>query len=230
MTSLKCHYLIFTNFYVCYFHSFCYNFKASGKKLHLFTLFFNHQSLLQLIFGRLLKHASASPFKATLTRSHSSDKCFHRAGGDLICLFCIGATHFQCIVGVQQEMLCLTVCTNWLIWRLWRQSLSPCMTATPWSRVNWKICDENSTFACFDAICTQFSVTWPHCDNVHDFLAVLTDPACRQWHLFTSWIGFFTARWQWQHVRAARARSSKQNTRANISVFCLHWIAGYNRF
>ena len=41
-----------------------------------------------------------------------------------------------------------------------------------------------------------------------------------------SWIGFFTARWQWQHVRAAHARSSKQNTRANISVFCLHlWLS-----
>ena len=43
------------------------------------------------------------------------------------------------------------------------------------------------------------------------------------WPRLPSWIGFFTAawRWQWQHVRAARARSSKQNTRANISVFCL---------
>ena len=56
---------------------------------------------------------------------------------------------------------------------------SPCMTATPWSRVNWNIYDENSTFACFGAICTQFSVTWPHCGTVHDFLAVLTDRACR---------------------------------------------------
>ena len=59
------------------------------------------------------------------------------------------------------------------------QNVSPSMTATLWSRVNWKICNENSTFACFDAICTQFSVTWPHCGTVHDFLAVLTDPACR---------------------------------------------------
>ena len=59
------------------------------------------------------------------------------------------------------------------------QNGSSCMTATPWSRVNWKICDENSTFACFDALCTQFSVIWPHCGTVHDFLAVLTDPNCR---------------------------------------------------
>ena len=38
MTLLKCNYLIFTNLSVCYFHSFCYNFKISGKKMHLFTL------------------------------------------------------------------------------------------------------------------------------------------------------------------------------------------------
>ena len=37
----------------------------------------------------------------------------------------------------------------------------------------------DSTFACFDAICTQFNVTWPHCGTVRDFLAVLTDPDCR---------------------------------------------------
>ena len=97
------------------------------------------------------------------------------------------------------------------------RNVSPCMTATPWSRVNWKMCDENSTLCCFDAICTQFSVTWPHCGTVHDFFGSFN------WPRLPSWIVFFTAawRWQWQHVRAARARSSKQNTRANISVFCL---------
>ena len=94
------------------------------------------------------------------------------------------------------------------------RNVSPCMTATPWSRVNWKMCDENSTFGYFDAICTQ-SVS-------HDytvvpfmtFLAVLTEALAVMNRIFT-------ARWQWQHVQAARARSSKQNTRANISVFCL---------
>ena len=59
------------------------------------------------------------------------------------------------------------------------------------------------------------------------------------WPRLPSWIGFFTAawRWQWQHVRAVRARSSKQNTRANIGVFCLQiWpsiksraINGFNK-
>ena len=38
------------------------------------------------------------------------------------------------------------------------------------------------------------------------------------WPRLPSWVAW---RWQWQHVRAALARSSKQNTRANISVFCL---------
>ena len=92
-------------------------------------------------------------------------------------------------------------------------NVSPCMSATQWSRVNWKMCDENSTFGCFDAICTQSVSHYHTVVPFMTFLAVLTDR--------TSWIGFFTARWQWQHVRAARARSSKQNIRANISVFCL---------
>ena len=221
MTLLKCNYLIFTNFYVCYFHSFCYNFKVSGKNC-TYSHFFSITSHCFSLF--LVGSKSMLALGHSKQRRHSNDKCFHRAGGDLICLFCIRATHFQCIVGVQQEMLCLTVRPIWLIWRLWPRSLRMSVPAWQRHRVNWKICDENSTFACFDAICTQFSVTWPHCNDVHDFLAVLTDPACRHES------DFFTARWQWQHVRAARARSSKQNTRANISVFCLHKIAGYKRF
>ena len=59
----------------------------------------------------------------------------------------------------------------------------------------------------------------------HDHIVVpfMTFFGSFNWPRLPSWIGFFTAawRWQWQHVRAARARSSKQNTRANISVFCL---------
>ena len=64
------------------------------------------------------------------------------------------------------------------------RNVSPCMTATPWSRVNWKMCDENSTFCCFDAICTQFSLTWPHCGTVHDFFGSFN------WPRLPSWIGF----------------------------------------
>ena len=36
-----------------YFHSFCYNFKISGEKIALIHTFFNHKSLVQLIFVRL---------------------------------------------------------------------------------------------------------------------------------------------------------------------------------
>ena len=78
-----------------------------------------------------------------------------------------------------------------------------------------KKCDENSTFGCFDAICTQ-SVS-----HDHTVVPFMTFFGSFNWPRLPSWIGFFTARWQWQHVRAARARSSKQNTRENISVFCL---------
>ena len=50
---LKCNYLIFTNLFFCYFHSFCYDSKHLRKKIALIHTFFNHPSLLQLIFGRL---------------------------------------------------------------------------------------------------------------------------------------------------------------------------------
>ena len=133
-----------------------------------------------------------------------------------ICRFGICASHFQCIVGAQQEILCLTVRTTWLIWRVWPRSLgivSPCMTATPWSRVNWKICDENSTFGCFDAICTQ-SVSHDHTMvPFMTFLAVL--------------VSFDWPRLPLQQDGSDSTcgrrvqRSSKQNTRANIGVFCL---------
>ena len=172
MTLLRCNYLIFTNLLSCYFHSYCYNCNTSYS--HFFQspvtdsdyFLVRSKSMLALL-----------PFKATLSRRHSDDKGFHRAGGNLACQFCICASHFQCIVGAQLEIQCLTVRTTWLIWKVWPQSFgiaSPCMTVTPWSRANWKMCNKNSTFACHDAMCTQFSLTWPHSFIVHD-LAVLTD-------------------------------------------------------
>ena len=236
MTLLKCNYLIFTNLFFCYFHSFCYDSTHLRKKLHLFTLFSITRHCFSLFLVGSKSMLALLPFKVTITPRQWNDKCFHRADGDLICRFCICASHFQCIVGAQQEILCLTVRTTLVDLKsvtTESRNVSPCMTATPWSRVNWKMCDENSTFCCFDAICTQFSVTWPHCGTVHDFFGSFN------WPRLPSWIGFFTAawRWQWQHVRAARARSSKQNTRANISVFCLQiWpsiksraINGFNK-
>ena len=96
-------------------------------------------------------------------------------------------------------------------------NVSPCMTATPWSRVNWKMCDENSTFGCFGAICTQFSVTWPHCGTVHDFFWQfwLTALAVINW-IFHSKMAV-TAR------AAARACSSKQLSHMPL---CISMISG----
>ena len=67
-------------------------------KIALLHTFFKNQSLLQLIFGRLLKHASALAIQSNNDNSKTfewQDKCFHMAGGDLICQFCIRASHFQ---------------------------------------------------------------------------------------------------------------------------------------
>ena len=173
MTLLKCNYLIFINLFFCYFHSYCYNFKISGKKLHLFTLFLitNHCFSLFLLLALL-------PFKATtITPKTFEWQVFSHGWWGLDLPILHSRITFP-IVGAQQEIQCLTVRTTCLA-DLKSQNVSPCMTATPWRRVNWKMCNENSIFACFDAISTQFNVKWPHCGTVHDFLAVLTDPDCR---------------------------------------------------
>ena len=89
------------------------------KKLHLFTLFSITRHCFSLFLVGSKSMLALLPFKVTITPRHWNDKCFHRAGGDLICRFCICASHFQCIVGAQQEILCLTVRTTRLIWRVW---------------------------------------------------------------------------------------------------------------
>ena len=82
MTLPKCNYLIFTNLSVCYFHSFCYNFKISGKKMHLFTLFSITRHCFSLFLVGSKSMLALLAFKATITPRHWNDKCFHRAGGD----------------------------------------------------------------------------------------------------------------------------------------------------
>ena len=149
--------------------------------MHLFTLFSITRHCFSLFLVGSKSMLALLPFKVTITPSHWNDKCFHRAGGDLICRFCICASdkpmYSWCATRnpVPDSMYHLvdlkSVTTE-------SRNVSPYMAATPWSRVNWKMCDENSTFCCFDAICTQFSVTWPHCGSWL-FLAVLTDCACR---------------------------------------------------
>ena len=95
MTLLECNYLVFTNLSVCYFHSFCYNFKTSEKKLHLFTLFSITRHCFSLFLVGSKSMLAILPFKSTITPRHLNDKCFHRADGDLICRFCIFAHHIS---------------------------------------------------------------------------------------------------------------------------------------
>ena len=51
--SAKCNYLIIMDLLFYSFHWYLYNFEIFGKTLHLFALFSNHQSMIQLIFGQL---------------------------------------------------------------------------------------------------------------------------------------------------------------------------------
>ena len=181
MTLLKCNYLIFTNFFFCYFHSYCYNFKISGKKLHWLTLFSLTSHCFSLFWLTL---------KAQYVPPGWFEECDH------------GVSECQSLHDSD------TVKTSNLKNVRWKLNLCllrrhlytiQCHVTTLWYR-SW-------LFGSFN---------WP-------------------W--LPSWIGFFPARWQWQHVRAARVRSSKQNTRANISVFCLQiWpsirsraINGFNK-
>ena len=67
-----------------------------SRTSHCFSLFLvDSKSMLALL-----------PSKATtITPRHSNDKCFHMAGGDLICQLRISFP----IVGAQQQIQCLTV-------------------------------------------------------------------------------------------------------------------------
>ena len=152
------------------------------ETIALIYTFFNHQSLLQLIFGRLWKHGSAL---AIQSNDHSKtlewqvfSQGWWRLDLPILHLRITFPMYSWCatrnpVPDSTYHLADLKSVTTE------SRNDSPCMRATPWSRVNWKMYDENSTFACFDAICTQISVTWPHCGTVHDFLAVLTDRACR---------------------------------------------------
>ena len=230
MTLLKCNYLIFTNlFSVIFIHI-----VVNCCKIALIHTFFNNQSLFSLFLVDSKSMLALLPFKDDNSKTFEWQVFSHGWWGlDLSILHSRITSHISnswCatrnpVPDSTYHLADLKSVTTE------SQNVGPCMTATPWRRVNWKMCDENSTFACFDAICTQFNVTWPHCGTVRDFFGSLN------WTWLPSWIGFFTARWQWQPVRAARARSSKQNTRANISVFCLQtWpsiksraINGFNK-
>ena len=118
---------------LCYFHSFCYNFKISGKKFtllsitrHCFSLFLvGSKSMLALLL-----------FKATITPRHWNDKCFHRAGGDLICRFGICASPrritFPMYSWCATRNPVLHSTYHQLIWRVWPRSLG--MSVPAWQR------------------------------------------------------------------------------------------------
>ena len=220
MTLLKCNYLIFTNLSVIFIH-FVIISKYLGKKMQLFTLFSITRHCFSLFLVGSKRMLALLPFKVTITPRHWNDKCFHRAAGGLylpilylrntfpVYSWCATRNPVPDSTYHLVDLKSVTI-ESW--------NVSPCMTATPWSRVNWNMCDENSTFGCFGAICTQFSVTWPHCGTVHDFFGSF------DWPRLPSWIGFFTARWQWQHVR--RRVHAVQNKTPEQTSACFACIYG----
>ena len=146
--------------------------------MHLFT----HFSITRHCFNLFLVGSKSMPaflpFKPTITPRHWNDKCFHRLDLPIWYLRITFPMYSWCatrnpVPDSTYQLVDLTSVTTE------SRNVSPCMTATPWSRVNWKMCDENSTFGCFDAICTQ-SVSHDHTVvPFMTFLAVLTDRACR---------------------------------------------------
>ena len=107
MTLLKCNYLIFTNLLFSFILLWFQNIWEKCTHSHFFSIISHWFSLFLVSFKSLL---ALLPFKARITRGHSDDKGFYTAGEDLIFQFCIRASHFQCIVGAQPEIQCLTVC------------------------------------------------------------------------------------------------------------------------
>ena len=93
--------------------------------LHIFS---HHQWRIQLIFGQLQKHASALVWLQDIRIR----RVFTGLVGTWFALFCIRASHFQCIVGAQPAIQCLTIRTAGLIWRVWPRSLG--MSVLAWQR------------------------------------------------------------------------------------------------
>ena len=140
--------------------------KYLGKNCTYIHTFFNHTSLLQLIFGRLQKHASPLAIQSKDNSKTLEWQVFSQGWWGLdLPIWYLRITfpmysYSWCatrnpVPDSTYHLVDLTSVTTE------SRNVSPCMTATPWSRVNWKMCDENSTFGCFDAICTQ-SVSHDH--------------------------------------------------------------------
>ena len=116
---------------ICFSVIFIHIVIISGKNCTYSHFFFLFTRLFLVDSKRTL---AILPFKArTITPRNSNDKCFHMAGGDLICQFCIRASPVTFpIVGAQQEIQCLTVRTTWLIWRVWPRKVR--MSVPAWQR------------------------------------------------------------------------------------------------
>ena len=129
------------------------------KKLHLFKLFSITRHCFSLFLVGSKSMPVLLPFKVTITPRHWNDNCFTGLVGtwsvDLLILY-LGITfpmYSWCatrnpVPDSTYHLVDLKSVTTE------SRNVSPCMTATLWSRVNWKMCDENSSFCCFDAICT----------------------------------------------------------------------------
>ena len=89
-------------------------------------------------------------------------------------------------------------------------------------------CDENWTFTRFDAICTQFSVTPPHSVTVHDFLTVLTDPACRHESDFSQQYGSGST--GGGTCTQFKAKHQSKHQRVLPAYMAFHTVACYNGF
>ena len=126
--------------------------------------------------------------------------------------FSIRLSNFQSIAGAQPNFHCLTVRTIWLLWRVWPpHSLG--MWRTAWLRR----CDVEQIETCmikFKLCSLQIHLYTFKC-HMTTFCYRSWLPGIFNWPHLPSWIRFFMARW----VRAAHARSSRQNTRANIGMF-----------
>ena len=151
MTLIKCNYLSSTNLFFCYFHSYYYNFKISGKKLHFFTLFSMTSHCFSLFLVDSESMLALLPFKATtITPRHLNDKTsiFTWLVGTWFANFAFAHHISNSWCATKNPVPDSTYHMADLNSRVWPRSLRmsrPCMTATPWRRVNWKMCDENST-------------------------------------------------------------------------------------
>ena len=175
-----------------------------------YSHFFNHQSLLQLSFGQLKKHASALAIQ-----SNDNSKTFEWQGFSQS--LCIRASHVKYIVGAQPEIQCLTLRTTWLVWRVWPRSLG--LSVPAWQRHVKSSKLKNLWWKCHLCLFRRLLYT------IQCHMTTLSGNL--NWPRLPSWIRFFTAWWQWQHVPGTKHQSKHQ--RGLPAYIALQKIACYKR-